>query len=172
MSTQLSQVAPLDFSSQRVLRQPTQNKQLSLQEAYQAFNQPEAEAKPFRVWLLESSRSPIGLPGSTLRFNRDCFHILLNRSTALEDEAYVLGFMMGTAPQMGPMRLRIYKFLAQWLYPESYQFSSETLQAFSAGFDRGREPIFRNLYRLDFQGSQHLTIEYWQRHLELEETSH
>lgn len=172
MSTQLTQVAQPSFSSQRVLRQPTQNKQLSLQEAHNALNQPGAERLPFRVWLLESPQSPLGLPGSTLRFNRDCFHILLNRSTALVDEAYVLGFMMGTAPQMGPIRLGIYKLLAQWIYPKSYQFSSEALQAFSTGFDRGREPRFRNLYRIDFQGSQHLTIEYWQRHLELEETSH
>ncbi len=167
MATQLSQAAQSQSCIRQAIRWPSSNENLSLGQAYHAFNVEEKTPIPLQVWLLESSKSPMVLPGRCDRFTRQCFHILLNRSTTLNDHAFVQGFIMGSDPRTTKLHILLFKQAAQSLYPKAYRFSDKSLNAFSTGFRYGREPRFRNFYRLQFEDSQHLTLAYLRRHLEI-----
>lgn len=168
MASQLTHPSQVTASNRRTFRQPTSNAKLSLGEAYQAFQPGKQVPKPLQVWLLENPMSPIAIPGCCDRFTQDCFHILLNHSTALQGEAFVLGFMMGSHPKTTARHLNLFQFAAQWLYPIEYRFSKQATQSLLDGFKYGRQPRFRNFYRLKFENAQHLSIDYLRRHLELD----
>jgi hypothetical protein len=75
------------------------NDGLTLCSVYDGMPKDGADAVPWYVRLLENPRSPVALPGAIDLFGHDCLHIVLGRGLLAQDEAFVIGYTMGSAPR-------------------------------------------------------------------------
>ena len=89
---------------------------------------------PWVVRFLENPKSPFALPGKISLYNHDYLHVLLDRKTSLQDEAFLIGFCMGNDPKTNFLHIWIFKFFSRYLYPQSYRFNCQDLWFFELGF--------------------------------------
>ncbi len=107
---------------------------------------------PWIVRLLENPSSPIALPGKISLANHDCIHVILARGTTSQDEAFVIGFTMGSDVKTNWFHLGIFKFFSRFLYPKKFQFNREHFKVFDLGFAYGRKSgIIKNINQIDFE---------------------
>jgi hypothetical protein len=92
------------------------------------------EQVPFIVQLVENPRFDLPgfdlFPGATDLATHDYIHILLGRGLLPIDEAFVLGFTMGSTNRVDATEETLYTFFAQYLYPKSYRFGERELAVF------------------------------------------
>lgn len=105
---------------------------------------------PFLVWLLENPSSPLSLPGKISLLEHDYIHLLLKKSFAPIDEAYIVGFTMGNDTDTGWIHLWILKFVSYLLYPREYRWNYQQLKVFDRGVDHGKKAKVKNLNKLDW----------------------
>ncbi len=93
-----------------------------------------SEDIPLIIQLIENPKFKI--PGVTL-FNgavdlhdHDCIHALLGRGLLSKDEAFVIGFTMGSTNRVTAAESKLYAFAAKYLYPGPYKFDDEDIQVF------------------------------------------
>jgi hypothetical protein len=122
-----------------------------LRDALHAMGGDEPGTIPQIVRLLENPASPIALPGSIDLYGHDCLHVLLGRGFSAEDEAFVVGFSMGTDEACRGWHVVVFKLVAFWLYPRVYRLNAAQLTVFDQGFAYGRSLERRNLHRLDWR---------------------
>ena len=92
------------------------------------------------VRLLENPKSPLALTGAVTLLRHDCIHILLGRGLLPQDEAFVIGFTMGTAKEdLSPLEVFVFKKIARYLYPTNYRLSDKNLVAYNLGIKAGRQ---------------------------------
>lgn len=60
----------------------------------------------------------------------DCIHALLGRGLLPKDEAFVIGFTMGSTNRVSSTEEKLYSLASQYLYPDPYKFSDEDIQIF------------------------------------------
>ena len=89
-------------------------------------------------------------PGSVTLKSHDCIHALLGRGLLPKDEAFVIGFTMGTTKKLGRLREWLFLLIARHLYPEGYKFYEEEKQIFRNGVDIGSHMGCVNLSKVDF----------------------
>jgi hypothetical protein len=130
-----------------------------LQEKVEAISGDPPSAIPFLVRLLENPASPMALPGKIDLYGHDCLHILLDRGLSLYDEAFVVGFTMGTDDQTNWIHLAILKFVSSRFYPQKYRFDQEHLKVFDLGVAYGKTIKIRNLNQVDFNCYRNQSIE-------------
>lgn len=89
---------------------------------------------PFMIQLVENPRYDVPgiemFPGATDLETHDHIHILLGRGLLPKDEAFVLGFTMGSTNRMSATEERLYEFFTRYLYPKSYRFGDDEIQVF------------------------------------------
>ena len=132
---------------------------LTLKESLQKINGDEQADIPFMVWLLENPDSRVALPGKINLYNHDCLHILLGRGISLDDEAFVVGFTMGSDLKTNRFHLTVFKILSNLFYPKKYKFNRQQFKLFKIAFDYGRNLKIKNLNQLDFKAYEDKTIE-------------
>ena len=97
-----------------------------------------AEDVPFVIKLVENPKYDIGLfAGNVSLYNHDCIHLLLGRGLRLKDEAFVIGYTMGSTKKMWRWRRNLYMFCAKHLFPEGYSFGEEERFVFNMGVKAG-----------------------------------
>jgi hypothetical protein len=131
----------------------------TLREAYQGMEGDRPTDIPLIVRLFENPASPIALPGKIDLYAHDCVHLLLTRGYSLEDEAFVIGFIMGNDVEARWFHVLIYKFVSLTLYPQKYQFHLEHMPFFDAGFKVGKETTFKNINSFDFRSYHDKTLQ-------------
>ena len=67
------------------------------------------------IRLLENPESIFPLPGKINLYNHDCLHILLALGISLFDEAFVVGFTMGSDLKTNRFHVAVFKFLSNLL---------------------------------------------------------
>ena len=93
---------------------------------------------PFIIKLVENPKYNIGLfAGNVSLFNHDCIHMLLGRGLRVKDEAFVIGYTMGSTKKMWRWRKNLYMFCAKYLFPEGYRFGEEERFVFNLGVMAG-----------------------------------
>lgn len=98
----------------------------------------EAREVPFIIKLVENPKYDIGLfAGNVSLANHDCIHLLLGRGLRVKDEAFVIGFTMGSTKKMWRWRRNLYMFCAKYLFPEGYKFREEERFVFNLGVMAG-----------------------------------
>jgi hypothetical protein len=117
-----------------------------------------ADKIPWQVWLLENPDSPFAFPGSINLFRHDCMHVLLCASFWPEDEAFVVGYTMGTSKWSSRWSLKIFMWLTTWFYPGVYRWNKELLRSFEDGFNRGNAFGMRNLNSFPFEDYTDLSL--------------
>lgn len=109
---------------------------------------PESPIKkiPFFVWLLENPTSPFRLAGATDPLEHDISHVVLGRGLLLQDEAFVIGFAIGNAPDSSTWDRFIFQFFGQLIYRKPFRFRARDKVAFDLGFDIGQSLSERGLF--------------------------
>ena len=131
---------------------------LTLKSCLESINADEQSDIPFMVWLLENPDSIFPLPGKINLYNHDCLHILLDRGVSLWDEAFVVGFTMGSDLKTNRFHLAFFNILSSWLYPQQYKFDKKQVKLLKIAFDYGRKIKVKNLNKIDFQLAQNKTV--------------
>jgi hypothetical protein len=90
------------------------------------------EDVPFIIRFFEHPDYMI-LPGAVTLDNHDIIHILLSRGALPKDEAFVIGFTMGTTRQVNCIDRGIFKFATRFLYPDGYRFGPDEHKVFDIG---------------------------------------
>lgn len=109
---------------------------------------------PLLVRLVENPRYRI--PGLTLFHGavelkqHDCIHILLGRGLQAKDEAFVIGFTMGSTGAVSSVEETLFCKIARNLYPRIYQFDDEDEQIFRDAVKLGAISYCKPLDSTDF----------------------
>ncbi len=114
---------------------------------------------PWIVRLFENPQSWIRFRGAVDLEDHDVMHVLLGRGLQDQDEAFVLGFAMGTAKQVRWWEYHFFQFLIARLYPEPYRIPKFLHPAFKLGVRCGQETGKKNLYKSSLKNLRPLTIE-------------
>ena len=77
------------------------------------------------------------LGGAVDLFTHDCIHVLLGRGVRLKDEAFVIGYTMGSSKKMKRWRRNLFMFICKHLYPEGFEFGEEERYIFYSGVMAG-----------------------------------
>jgi hypothetical protein len=129
----------------------------TLGEAYRSLGASGLEQRevPLVVQLVENPR--FDLPGieifsgaADLR-THDYIHILLGRGLLPKDEAFVLGFTMGSSNRVGVLEERLYTLIARYLYPTNYRFDDADVQVYGDAVRLGYVSDCRSLAEVDFE---------------------
>jgi hypothetical protein len=122
---------------------PIKVSQLTLREAMDTASHLAADQNdiPLIVRLIENPK--FNIPGVNIfegavdLFDHDAIHILLGRGMLPKDEAFVIGFTMGSTNRVGSAEQKLYSLAAKYLYPGPYKFSDEDIQVFKDGVHLG-----------------------------------
>jgi len=92
---------------------------------------------PLIIRLVENPKYDIGLfAGNVDLFSHDCIHVLLGRGLRLKDEAFVIGYTMGSTKKMRRWRRNLFLFVSKF-YPEGYAFTEKERFVFNMGVMAG-----------------------------------
>jgi len=117
---------------------------------------------PLMVQLVENPRFDLPgfdiFPGATSLETHDYIHILLGRGLHAVDEAFVLGFTMGSTNRLSATEEALYAFFTRYLYPKSYRFKDDEIAVFRDAVRLGYVSDCVSLAGVDFGLLRHLTI--------------
>lgn len=109
---------------------------------------------PLMVQLVENPR--YDLPGFDLFHgavnlqDHDCIHALLGRGMLSKDEAFTIGFTMGSTNRVTSAEQKLYEWAAKYLYPGPYKFDDEDIQVFKDAVHLGYVSDCQPLDQIDF----------------------
>ena len=117
---------------------------------------------PLIVQLVENPRFDI--PGIEI-FNgsvgleaHDAIHALLGRGLLPKDEAFVIGFTMGSTNRMSTFEKRLFGLTAKYLYPGPYKFGDDDIKIFTKAAHLGYVSNCQPLNKVDYEKLMHLTL--------------
>jgi hypothetical protein len=122
------------------------DERLSLANALATMPSSPIKKIPFCVWLFENPASPFRLAGSANLREHDISHVILGRGLLLQDEAFVIGFVMGNAMDSAGWDRLIYQAVGRLIYRKPFRFRRKDNTAFNLGFDIGQSMTNRNLF--------------------------
>jgi len=124
-----------------------------------------ADDVPLIIKLVENPKYDIGLfAGNVSLHNHDCIHLLLGRGLGVKDEAFTIGYTMGSTKKMWRWRRNLYMFCAKYLFPKEYRFGEEERWVFNMGVMAGsRCPT--DLSRVDFSDYNFYTLNFLRKDL-------
>ncbi|MCP5162896.1 MAG: hypothetical protein H6999_04250 [Hahellaceae bacterium] len=117
---------------------------------------------PLMVQLVENPK--FDLPGIDLFRGatdlkaHDYIHLLLGRGVLAKDEAFVLGFTMGSTNRVSTAEERLYTFFTRYLYPKVYRMDDEDVAIYKDAVKLGYISDCQPLDTVDFSTLSHLTL--------------
>ncbi|MEM9300518.1 MAG: hypothetical protein AAGE01_00320 [Pseudomonadota bacterium] len=111
----------------------------------------EASSIPWFVRLIENPSSPVALPGAITLERHDAIHVLLGRGLLAQDEAFVIGFTMGTASRIRDYHRKLFHWFARYLYRPPYRLTEDDLLIFDLGFGFGQEQRTRDYHMVPIE---------------------
>lgn len=128
------------------------NDEMMLQQVRKTLPGANPDEISFLVRLLENPASPIALTGAVTLERHDCIHIVIGRGLLNQDEAFVIGFTMGTAgAALSKLEEFIFKKVARYLYPTNYRMTKKSLKAYELGLAAAREMETYKIYNFPFE---------------------
>lgn len=115
-------------------------------------------AIPWIVKLFENPTSRLRFRGAVDLEDHDVLHVLLGRGLQDQDEAFVLGFAMGTAKKIKRIEAYLFKMILARLYPEPYRIPTFLQPAFDLGVQCGTKTGAVNLYKQSLKDLRGLTL--------------
>lgn len=115
---------------------PLSEARKTLGEAYQDMQTIgyQQESIPLIIQVVENPK--YALPGLTIFSGQtdlkthDYIHLILGRGVLPKDEAFVLGFTMGSTHRMNLLEENLYGIFSRYLYPKDYRFTDEDFQVY------------------------------------------
>lgn len=127
---------------------------------------------PLLVQLTENPR--YDLPGIDLFHGavdletHDYIHIILGRGLLSMDEAFVIGFTMGSTNKVSTTEERLYSWVSKFLYPKLYRFNDTDLAVFRDAVRLGYISDCTPLNEVDYHAIADLPLRDVRRHIGLE----
>lgn len=134
---------------------PLSSGDLTLGVAYESLGAVAMEQRdvPLIVQLVENPRFDLPgieiFSGATNLNAHDYLHILLGRGLLAKDEAFVLGFTMGSSNRVGGFEERLFTLFARYLYPKGYRFDDEDVAIYKDAVRLGYISDCRSLAEVD-----------------------
>jgi len=122
------------------------NDDMTMREVFSTLPGVGQEEVSWLVRMFENPKSPIAFNGAITLERHDCVHILLGRGLLMQDEAFVIGFTMGTSKKISDRKAKMFEFVAEYLYPKTYKFSENDIKVFELGLQRGKECGVKRIY--------------------------
>lgn len=155
---------------------PLSEGKLTLKEAFEnmqtiALDQ---DSIPLIVQLVENP--DFDLPGidifsgATNLKTHDYIHLLLGRGVLPKDEAFVLGFTMGSTNRVGDFEKALYGLFTRFLYPKHYQFSKQDFELYKDAVRLGHISDCTPLDKVDYEAIEHLSLDDAREHLGIEKS--
>jgi hypothetical protein len=126
------------------------NDKKTLRQVYGTLPGDKSDDMDLMVKLIENPKSPYAMTGAISLQDHDCAHILLGRGLLPQDEAFVIGYTMGSAgKKISREEVKLFKMISSKLYPDVYRFRDSDLIAYDLGFAYGQKAK-KPLYDFDF----------------------
>jgi hypothetical protein len=115
---------------------PLSQDQITLREARESLEALGAKQEniPLMIQLVENPRYDIPgfdiFHGAVDLRTHDAIHILLGRGLLADDEAFVIGFTMGSTNRVTTLEENLYALVSKYLYPKAYKFNDDALRIF------------------------------------------
>lgn len=138
---------------------------VTLREANASLNaiRLDQEDVPFLVQMVENPRFDVPIlevfHGATRLETHDYLHIVLGRGLLPKDEAFVIGFTMGSTDQVGGTEEFLYGLFAKYFYPRAYRFTDDDLRVFKDAVRLGFVSDCHSLAQADFARYLDLPLE-------------
>ena len=136
---------------------PFSRDQITLREAKANLSAVGAKQEeiPLMIQLVENPRYDIPgfdfFHGAVDLATHDAIHILLGRGLLPKDEAFVIGFTMGSTDQVTTLEEYLYALFSKHLYPKVYQFQDEEIRIFKDATKLGFISNVRPLDKIDYE---------------------
>ena len=128
--------APAQPDAWREWHVPLSRNRTTLKAAYDSLSAISLRQRevPLMVQLVENPRFDLPgveiFSGATNLRTHDYLHIVLGRGLLPKDEAFVLGFTMGSTNRVGSIEETLFTLIARYLYPKSYRFDDEDVAVY------------------------------------------
>lgn len=90
--------------------------------------------------------------------DHDCIHILLGRGLLPKDEAFVIGFTMGSSRRMSTLEEKVFAWISQHLYPGPYRLAEDDIAVFRKAAHLGFVSNCTPLGEVDYAKLHHLQL--------------
>jgi len=132
------------------------NGHMTLREVYDTLPGASSVEIAWHVRMFENPTSPISFTGAIDLAPHDCIHILLGRGLLNQDEAFVIGYTMGTNKKISRWQVWAFKKIARYFYPYPYKFRKGDEIAYDLGVGRGLESEVNNIQDIPLFTDQYL----------------
>ncbi|MDA1041197.1 MAG: hypothetical protein O3A37_13050 [Planctomycetota bacterium] len=116
-----------------------ENDYLTLREVLATLPAAPPAAIPWVVRLFENPQGWLRLHGAVDLATHDRIHVVLGRGLLAQDEAFVIGFTMGSTKAVSRLERWFFKCAVSHLYPDPYRIPWPILAAYDLGLEAGRE---------------------------------
>lgn len=120
------------------------------------------ESIPLIVQLVENPKFDLPgidiFSGATDLSTHDYIHLILGRGVLPKDEAFVLGFTMGSTNRVGDIEEKLYGLFTRFLYPKHYRFSDDDFQVYKDAVRLGYISDCRSLADVDYDAMLDLSL--------------
>jgi len=121
-----------------------------------------AQKIPLIIRIMENPKFNIGgktlFHGAVTLHQHDCIHIVLGRGLLPKDEAFTIGFTMGSTHQISTTEENLFALIAQNFYPEVYKFSEEDAEVYHDAIKLGSISHCAPLTQFDFDAVRHMSL--------------
>lgn len=134
------------------------NDDMTLEEVLETLPGNDQQEINMLVRMFENPASPVAFKGAITLARHDCVHIVLGRGLLPQDEAFVIGFTMGTSKKINRAEQMIFKLITRYLYPKIYRFTPQQLKIFDMALRLGVRSAARKIYDFPFEDHHDKTI--------------
>ena len=126
---------------------------ITLREGLSSLNKLGADDEeiPLIIRLVENPQGLKIFPGCVSLKQHDCIHLILGRGLLPKDEAFVIGFTMGSTKQMSTWDEKAFSWISNHLYPDIYRFDREDTQVFQDAVRLAAISHCQPLDKVDFE---------------------
>lgn len=96
--------------------------------------------------------------GAVDLFQHDCIHAILGRGLLPHDEAFTIGFTVGSTNRVKSSSIKLYEFVSKYLYPDPYKFQDDDLDIFNDAIQLGIISDCVPFTQIDFKSMFDLTL--------------
>lgn len=150
---------------------PLSENRLTLRAARDSLKQVGAQKQNIPVIVKLIENPDFSIPGFTLFHGavgldaHDSIHILLGRGLLSEDEAFTIGYTMGSTRQTGMFEARLFEVVTRHLYPQAYAFGDREIEIFYSALKLAETSDCEALDQVDYTPLLDDTLEQARRKL-------
>lgn len=122
------------------------NDHLTLRDVLATLPAAPPAAIPWIVRLFENPQGWLRLHGAVDLATHDRIHVVLGRGLLPQDEAFVIGFTMGSTKAVSRLERWFFKRAVSHLYPDPYRIPWPILAAYDLGLEAGRDMDVKDIH--------------------------